>query len=508
MTALERSIQAIVEELVAERNPAFAAADGASLAEEDSLRCLVSDLACMLWMPNRRVKGGDGEYEAMLKAIGWSARWRLIRTHMAEIQRHMTSSQEEARVSELSELIGFLVKSMVCRLVHQCPAGSVGLNSAVKAYSQMVARKEPLLNDYILVAMELARKTRLRCYLSQWINRELIQACLDAVKEMSRHKEWRMDIRLEDGDTEEKLPGNWTTPGGVTNKSRDDQIPDILTAEWRYCQVEQEQVGDIFGNKSHEEVVEYTDTLHTFGLHYVQEKCLVIERHRQNKVDVRQRVLLPLIIGAEARIQRHAEVAAQVRARRLAFEFITTAAMKKPELVDVDVVWFERRDQQWLGTAFPLQALRCETFDDNKWLNLLYLDSVLPHFFVRWSAGTAAKRTDCEILHGQRPTTYLEQRISRGVYQAVAMPVIMREDETALCVPPPVVTLPKTRDRPSSVLLATVSEKEDKFRGTCVRDLAAAALASRPFPVVEEDELVRSFITLLFGPVIAHGRRK
>ena len=507
MPPLDAIIERIIDELVAERNPAFVSSDMQKRPPDGSPRQLVSDLVYLLWKPNQRVAKGSPRYEAMLDAITKSARWRRMRMHFCEVQQQIASRQEETKLGELSEMFCFVVKNMVCRLVHRCESEAFGVDDLAEAYFSFDLQHEHLLDDRILVGMELARRAKMPRFLPQWIDLDLVQACLDTVREPSRHREWRFDVRMEDGDVEDRLPGNYSGLRGVTVKTREDQIPDILPPEWRYCNVSRGQIADVLESADGQLIDQYKDAIEKFGLKYVTEKCLVVERHRQNNVDVRQRILVPIIIGAEARVQGQLEMEAQTRARRLAFEFVMTAAKKIPALIDVDVAWFEQRDGQWVGMAFPLRSLTSVELVSERWMSLVVLDSVLPHFFLRWAIGAATKRFDCETIRDMSPTAFLEHRSSHVQYHAVSTVAITSEAELACYLPSPVFSVQQAKERRSSVLLATVSAREYFYRGATVRDLVAASVVNLPLPVVAENELVRKFITLLFGPPMDGCRR-
>jgi hypothetical protein len=475
---------------------------------------LIEDLEWLLDGKPLNLGPQPTSYERLLQAMVRSRRWRTldaqVRRCRRSIRKGTTASGQLARQraeAQAASIRTFALRSLAYRLVHFAlgaqPDAAVDTQQIGDGFDAWQGQNEPIIDAYVLVGAAIAMRAKMDWCLDLWLNRELIVACLRGAWDREPHEPRPLLVIPQEGERQQRLPGDQSWVRAITTKQREDQLKDVLTPEWALCFEEGIQGLNADGVRN----LKLEATARTLGLdHIVNGKPLIWEHHLTRRPMVRQRILCLIVVGAEQRGESAPAREAHVRARRLAFRLLVTAALQVPhEVVEVEVAWLERRDDQWTGGSFPLQSLSVDPDPAESWQNVAAVDRLLPHLFVRGPEGEAARVGREHRILREAPSVCIERLVGSRLFHGVTTAVVMRNEERALCLPSPAMPLPRLGAGANTVLLTTVAEDEDAYRGAGFRDLVSAGVAGLPLPPAAEDELIRTFMTMLIGPSVAKG---
>lgn len=470
---------------------------------------LAADLSRLLW-GNVHPPGAVASYEEMLRLLARGRRWRMLvaqfrplhrRRREAELrqQRERKDAADQPQLDPAVVVSRFVVKYLAYRLVHLCTASAPGpcvvdLQQIGDGFRAWQNDNVHAVDAYIMVGSAIVQRAKLTQFLDQWLNRDLILACLAEDWTLENHEPRPLRRILQEGSQEARLAGDLSSVRGVTVKNREDQLKDIIPSEWVLCKYK-----DAAGDADKDKFVRVMGLKHIWDEH-----PLILEHHQPMRPEVRQRLLLMMIVGAEQQRETHAATGASLRAHRLAYDMLVTAGLEAAphaSKLSVDVVWFERRDAQWLGQTFPLLSLKLQSELAENWRNVVEVDRVLPHFFVRWPEGAAAGSRRGQPFLRESPSVHLERAVTRHLYDGVVLAAVMRNQERGLCLPPPSALLPRVDKQSNAVMLATVSDNESELRGDVFHDLLSAGVASLPLKTASDSELIGELVTMLVGPV-------
>jgi hypothetical protein len=358
-----------------------------------------------------------------------------------------------------------------------------------------------LVDDFAFVALNLALRAERVEALTEWMDEPLVMACLGVEWDPLQYEPRLLRIITRLGDEDEALPGDYLSVRGVTKKTREDQIPRILSSElglWIKDNDGKRLTMDKIINRA-PSIYEHFDT-----------------RHPEN----RHRVFLQFIIDVEKEGFSDAEEEAAKRAecegKVFAFDLLINAALHVPDNIEVDVAWMERRalKKEWIGRGFKLMEIEPRRGHDESWRNLTRVDRLLPHLFIQALAG---QRTNF-VVRSKRlagdPKEHLAKALHSGRYEACLVVCVSPTGCETRSLPPPSLHLPRADASMNTVLLASIDlpqSKEqttvDMLHGEAFRDLQAARLGPKPLDSAQPADLTQALLEMLVGPSI-HRQQK
>ncbi len=454
---------------------------------------------CLGLLCHRRVgtggeQAGPESYTACLKRLQRSSRWRLLSLRLGQLQR--SSQPAGKRQNGLAAGLQLLLKqglrivvNRLLSLAEKPDAGQEDLLAMIgEAGEKLHGNIEMLVDAYLLATLELATHLENIDFLDQWLNRDLIRACLRASPNDQTYTPQELLTVMQLGMEEEKLPGKLSSVRGVTVKTQEDQLRDILPSEMALYMA---------GGKARRVALDQI----------VNGKPLIYEHFDTKRPEVKHRALLLFVVGAERRCNLPACRRADIKARLLAFRLLITASLRVPHSrIAVDVAWFELREGRWTGRSFELATLRAVAGSGNHWRNLGVIHRRLPEFFVHWPLTSGGKQTRDSSLLCESPAQFLSRSLPRRMYECCAVAATLREDERHHSLPPGSLKLPAHPLGGRNVLLCSCDDGEVDYRATTFDDLAQAHAAILPLPPKEAAQVIDLFMSILLGPV-AEARR-
>ena len=464
-----------------------------SLEEDRCPFCpeLAGDLLLLLAGGRPRIGNDEAlsSYGSMLRALTRNVRWRLVNRLVLRV-RH-ASERPKAPPEQLEAVLEFLVRTFCYRLAHfeakdvfSSDADAVSrLNAIAEVFLDDRDRfTERVLDSYVLAMLDFVLRVRSVRFADQWVNRELVKACLGEEWTDEEYVPARRRFVRTDGEEEERLPGDLSAVRGITVKTREDQIVDIVPSEWS-------------------EWFDPRESVHKAGVYRILSKPLIYQHFQTRRPEVRQRVLFGIVIGAEPRVSLPASQRADLMARTMAFRALVEAASRiDHDQIEVEVAWIEAREGAWENVHFPLHDLRVTDNAEDNWRNVTETARVLPHFFVRWRQG---ERHDSRRLipRNDAPAVVIQGILARRAMDAVVLLTLMRDKEKHLCLLPPSLALPGHNDGLRRLIVCCANDGETSLRAQAFHDLVGANVAAMPLPPAEGDTVMEMVLTALIGPL-------
>lgn len=438
-------------------------------------------------------------YDIMLRTVSHGSRWRLLAA-WADAAKRRTRARHgsQARQRELGNFVEAAARTIVYRLMHLAVSQPGGdpealLQAVGDAFVANRESADAVVDSFVLVGSEIAKRARNVGGLDQWVDRELVEVCLLPEWSEAVHEPRPLRLVWLLGSQEQKLAGEMASVRGIAVKTREDQLKDVLPAEWALAVVPDALLphpGQGDGARA------------AGRARIMDEHPLIYQHFETRRPMVRNRILLLMTIGAEALPERRTSTSGHRRARELAFRLLTSLALRLPpdeRALRVDVAVFERREGGWLGGTFDIRKLADLVRPADNAVNVLALDRLLPCFFVRWADGEAeSTRHEREGLR-ESPEQYLSRTLARRDYDSVVAAAIMRREERGACLPSGLAAR-RPRTGMNTVLMASVMDDQKGLRGDVYRDYMSAMVAGMPLPRVTPESLIDELVGMVVGP--------
>lgn len=354
---------------------------------------------------------------------------------------------------------------------------------------------EWLVTDHLITVSEIASRAEVPENVQNLANKSLIELCSDAEIIKQHFEPRQLEIIRREGDKRDRSPGEHSSVRAVSKKNREDQIVKILPSEFSTMKLPDRLQG------------------RRLTLDKILNRSPLIYQHYQpEKPEIRHRICLPIVIGAESNDwnRRISDPCKPFnRARLLGYEILLNSALWMPfDRIQVDVVWLEMRSGEWRGAEFSLRSFSAIRNRRESYRNTLEANRLLPYFFAKQADGIKPQlRHEVKTIN-ESPNTVFPRLINRHVYRGIYPSFIMEsEEERRECLPPSSLKLPPGTRQGSNALMAfSVHDNgETSLHADFFSDLTGAWVANLPLPRVTSHSILVRYLEMVIGPIVGKG---
>ncbi|HEV7405521.1 MAG TPA: hypothetical protein VGO11_21430 [Chthoniobacteraceae bacterium] len=491
-------------------------------------KALVGDLVLLLAAPILywQERHDLANYGGALDALAQGSRWQQLRKELATRVHHDKGERRAVAVRYLAETMARRLTEFTSQHLEDAQdeqdekdeKGDSEENDPVKiARLEQLGvsylreskeerdRSEPVANDHALLMSAFAQRGYAYHFLTSTLSVALMDLCLATRWDEEDYEARRLEIVHLEGEVEDRLRGDLNGARGVDVKTREEQLPKVLSSE----------LAPYFHSPAARAVT--VDKI-------VNRSPLITEHHHPTRPLSRHRVLVTLIAAPERSDVYFRGIDAETRARQAVFHLLFALVQKVPrDQVIVDVGVFIKAEGGWAGASFALDAVQPR---DEAWRNILVLDDLQPLYFAQFS-GRHGRRRQVERFSSD-PGDWIARTTARVHYRGVLLAAFGRAHERRNFLPSTALALPRMDAETPLVLLGTCedealdlpAEQADDLRpaeqraarraaqhrqastwnGKTFPNLLSAHMAPLPLPRTTLPQLSDQFLAMVIGP--------